>query len=63
MRDLYLWVQGYPFSHDTLKEVPLIVKKYSFMASLYDKSGYDNIFWRQAVENVWVYSLQVYGVQ
>ncbi|CAG2211261.1 unnamed protein product [Mytilus edulis] len=42
-RYLNLWIKDFPFSLDTLKEVPRLIEKDSFMASLDDKSGYDHI--------------------
>jgi hypothetical protein len=42
-RYLHLWIKDLPFSLDTLKDVPGLIEKDSFMASLYDKSGYDRI--------------------
>ncbi|VDI58269.1 Hypothetical predicted protein [Mytilus galloprovincialis] len=38
-----LWIKDFPFSLDTLKEVPRLIEKDSFMAPLDDKSGYDLI--------------------
>ncbi|CAG2202826.1 unnamed protein product [Mytilus edulis] len=37
-RYLNLWIKDFPFSLDTLKEVPRLIEKDSFMASLDDKS-------------------------
>ncbi|KAJ8309736.1 hypothetical protein KUTeg_011601 [Tegillarca granosa] len=42
-RYLNLWIIDKPFILDTLKEVPRIIKKGSFMTSLDNKSGYDHI--------------------
>lgn len=41
-RYLNLWIRDFPFTLDTLKEVPRLVSEDSFMASLDDKSGYDH---------------------
>lgn len=43
-RFLNLWVVDKPLILDTLKEVPRLIEKNSFMVSVDDKSGYDHIF-------------------
>ena len=55
-RYLNLWIQDNPFLLDTLKEVPRIVGKDAFLASLDDKSGYDHIFLNPA-------SRKFFGIQ
>ncbi|KAJ8315034.1 hypothetical protein KUTeg_007184 [Tegillarca granosa] len=40
---LNLCVKDYPFTLDTLKEVPRLIERNTFMSSLDDKSGYDHI--------------------
>uniref|UniRef100_A0A8W8L9T9 Tyr recombinase domain-containing protein n=1 Tax=Magallana gigas TaxID=29159 RepID=A0A8W8L9T9_MAGGI len=42
-RFLNLWVMDKPFQLDTLKEVPRLVGRNHFMASVDDKSGYDHV--------------------
>ena len=42
-RYLNLWVRDFPFTLDTLKDVPRMVGKDSCMSSIDDKSGYNHI--------------------
>lgn len=42
-RFLNLWVADKPFQLDTLKEVPILVGRNNFMASVDEKSGYDHV--------------------
>lgn len=42
-RFLNLWVMDKPFQLDTLKELPRLVGRNHFMASVDDKSGYDHV--------------------
>jgi hypothetical protein len=42
-RFLNLWICDFPFSLDTLKDVPRLVGKDTFMSSIDDKSGYNHI--------------------
>lgn len=55
-RFLNLWIVDKPFLLDTLKEVPRLVEKDSFMTSVDDKSGYDHIFLSES-------SRKYFGVQ
>ena len=42
-RFLNLWIRDFPFTLDTLKDVPRVISLNSYMTSLDDKSGYDHI--------------------
>ncbi|CAC5386656.1 unnamed protein product [Mytilus coruscus] len=43
-RYLNLWIIDSPFSLETLRDLPRLVRKCDLMSSLDDKSGYDHIF-------------------